>query len=166
MPYFSVSNNKKPPYKHVIVYVCVGILNREPLGIRMKHILCMIRSGACVCVRVFSFLSHFLLVCVICMYYIYHECKFGKRGEHTTCMSVQQQPKTPTREKDKKDCGALRSLFSFFFSCAPCVYGKYKNYTVGVCANAHLQPLFTDLSVAGLPAELKHITQRRKRKQP
>lgn len=26
--------------------------------------------------------------------------------------------------------------------------------------------LFTDLSVAGLPAELKHITQRRKRKQP
>ena len=25
---------------------------------------------------------------------------------------------------------------------------------------------FTDLSVAGLPAELKHITQRRKRKQP
>ena len=26
--------------------------------------------------------------------------------------------------------------------------------------------LFTDLSAAGLPAELKHITQRRKRKQP
>lgn len=26
--------------------------------------------------------------------------------------------------------------------------------------------LFTDLSMAGLPAELKHITQRRKRKQP
>lgn len=25
---------------------------------------------------------------------------------------------------------------------------------------------FTDLSAAGLPAELKHITQRRKRKQP
>jgi len=25
---------------------------------------------------------------------------------------------------------------------------------------------FTDLSVAGLPAELKHIIQRRKRKQP
>ena len=28
------------------------------------------------------------------------------------------------------------------------------------------QFLFTDLSAAGLPAELKHITQRRKRKQP
>lgn len=29
------------------------------------------------------------------------------------------------------------------------------------------QPLFvTDLSAAGSPAELKHITQRRKRKQP
>lgn len=26
--------------------------------------------------------------------------------------------------------------------------------------------VLTDLSMAGLPAELKHITQRRKRKQP
>lgn len=30
----------------------------------------------------------------------------------------------------------------------------------------HHDLLFTDLSAAGLPAELKHITQRRKRKQP
>ena len=36
------------------------------------------------------------------------------------------------------------------------------NVFVPVCARSS----FTDLSAAGLPAELKHITQRRKRKQP
>lgn len=36
-------------------------------------------------------------------------------------------------------------------------------YALGLAPGASL---FTDLSVAGLPAELKHITQRRKRKQP
>lgn len=30
----------------------------------------------------------------------------------------------------------------------------------------HITSIITDLSAAGLPAKLKHITQRRKRKQP
>jgi hypothetical protein len=34
------------------------------------------------------------------------------------------------------------------------------------CFSLSKNSLFTDLSAAGLPAELKHITQRRKRKQP
>lgn len=50
-----------------------------------------------------------------------HVCEVRKRGNYTTYMSVQQQPKTPTREKDKKGLG-LRSLFFFSFP-TPCVYG-------------------------------------------
>ena len=41
----------------------------------------------------------------------------------------------------------------------------HKRLQTSFCACTNLF-LFTDLSVAGLPAELKHITQRRKRKQP
>lgn len=40
-----------------------------------------------------------------------------------------------------------------------------RNIAFSLCA-INILILFTDLSVAGLPAELKHITQRRKRKQP
>lgn len=39
-----------------------------------------------------------------------------------------------------------------------------RNIAFSLCQ--HILILFTDLSMAGLPAELKHITQRRKRKQP
>lgn len=45
----------------------------------------------------------------------------------------------------------------------PNVFQK-KHCVFSLCNNKIL--LFTDLSMAGLPAELKHITQRRKRKQP
>lgn len=40
-----------------------------------------------------------------------------------------------------------------------------RNIAFSLCATTKIL-LFTDLSMAGLPAELKHITQRRKRKQP
>ena len=51
-----------------------------------------------------------------------------------------------TRKKNKKKPTCFS--FRFFFS------SKFSNF------------LFTDPSTAGLPAKLKHITQRRKRKQP
>lgn len=46
--------------------------------------------------------------------------------------------------------------------------GKQKAHRVSMFLLIALTTIFlyTDLSVAGLPAELKHITQRRKRKQP
>ena len=45
-------------------------------------------------------------------------------------------------------------------------HNKNKTPTFSLCVSFTQIFMFTDLSAAGLPAELKHITQRRKRKQP
>lgn len=52
--------------------------------------------------------------------------------------------------------------YTYIYACT----GKKERVLYSPTKHTPRQPLFTDLSVAGLPAELKHITQRRKRKQP
>lgn len=63
----------------------------------------------------------------------------GSRWLGVCCVVWPRGRRSPPKPKNKKNI----AFFDFF-----CV------------------SLFTDLSTAGLPAELKHITQRRKRKQP
>jgi hypothetical protein len=57
-------------------------------------------------------------------------------------------------------------LGSFIFGWGELDEPRKNNQRVSMCCAFFLCNSFTDLSAAGLPAELKHITQRRKRKQP
>lgn len=59
-------------------------------------------------------------------------------------------------------------LFVLFFRKKKKASKKPKKQTTREKISIFLSPFFffTDLSAAGVPAELKHITKRRKRKQP
>lgn len=145
----------------VVVYVC------DPLW----------RFFLCMCVRVCA--PFFFSVCVLCVFACFLGSKHfppphgEKRARALHAHTIQKtQNKTQKRRKAARLCvAALRKLCVVPLSC--CVFTEERYVCVcmhALCLSSRLLSctmcMFTDLSVAGLPAELKHITQRRKRKQP